>query len=106
MVVAITGSVGKTTAKEQIAGVLRTRHSVRASPGNRNSRMGVAASILGLPNRRVPGTQAVFGTWSALRSLAPRASYPGVLVARDRRGTPGRPRARHADGPPQTSPSC
>src|ERR1700733_14297270 len=39
-VVAITGSVGKTTTKEFVATLLRTRYRVCASPGNQNSQIG------------------------------------------------------------------
>lgn len=48
-IVGITGSVGKSSAKELIACVLSKRFSVRESPKSYNSEIGLALSILGLP---------------------------------------------------------
>lgn len=45
-VIAVTGSSGKTTTKEYIASVLRTRLSVVATIGNRNNELGVPLTIL------------------------------------------------------------
>jgi UDP-N-acetylmuramoyl-tripeptide--D-alanyl-D-alanine ligase len=45
-VVAITGSVGKTSTKEAIATVLGTKFSVRASLGNYNNEIGVPLTII------------------------------------------------------------
>lgn len=45
-IVAVTGSVGKTSTKEFIAAMLRTRFKVAASPGNSNSQVGVPLAIL------------------------------------------------------------
>ncbi len=46
-VIAVTGSVGKSTTKEAIAMVLRARFSVRSTSGNLNNEYGVPLSILG-----------------------------------------------------------
>src|SRR3989344_2401083 len=48
-VIGITGSVGKSSAKELIARVLSKRFAVRESPKSYNSEIGLALSILGLP---------------------------------------------------------
>lgn len=48
-VVGITGSVGKTSAKEAISGVLRQRFRVHHSPGNLNTEVGLPISILTAP---------------------------------------------------------
>ena len=48
-VIGITGSVGKSSAKELIARVLSKRFSVRESPKSYNSEIGLALSVLGLP---------------------------------------------------------
>ena len=48
-VVAITGSNGKTTTKEMIAAVLRTRFRVHATHGNRNNQVGVPLTLLAAP---------------------------------------------------------
>ena len=46
-VVAVTGSAGKTTAKEMIAEVLGTRYKVLTTPDNENNEIGVPRAILG-----------------------------------------------------------
>lgn len=46
-IVAITGSVGKTSAKEAITQVLKTRFSVRSSAGNYNNELGLPLTIIG-----------------------------------------------------------
>ena len=51
-VVALTGSNGKTTVKEMIAAILRTRGQVWATPGNYNNELGVPLSLLGLEPAR------------------------------------------------------
>src|SRR3989344_4961914 len=49
-IVAITGSVGKTSAKDAIAVVLATKFSTRKSEKSFNSEIGAPLTILGLPN--------------------------------------------------------
>lgn len=46
--VAVTGSMGKTTTKEFAAQVLQTEYSVYRSPGNRNNLFGLPLAIFGL----------------------------------------------------------
>lgn len=46
-IIAVTGSVGKTSTKDAIACVIRAQHSVRSSGGNMNNELGVPLSILG-----------------------------------------------------------
>ncbi len=48
-VVAVTGSVGKTTTKEMLAGLLSAGFAVGASAGNRNSTLGLPAEMLSQP---------------------------------------------------------
>ncbi len=50
-VVAITGSLGKTTTKELAAELLGTRYSVHATPGNLNNHWGLPLTLLGLEAR-------------------------------------------------------
>jgi UDP-N-acetylmuramoyl-tripeptide--D-alanyl-D-alanine ligase len=45
-IIAVTGSVGKTTTKEFIAGLLKNNYRVSVSPGNSNSQIGLPLSIL------------------------------------------------------------
>lgn len=49
-IIAVTGSVGKTTTKDAIYAVLKGYHSARKSEKSYNSDIGVPLSILGLPN--------------------------------------------------------
>jgi UDP-N-acetylmuramoyl-tripeptide--D-alanyl-D-alanine ligase len=49
-VVAITGSSGKTSAKEMIRAVLATRYRVHATSGNLNNLVGVPLTLLGAPD--------------------------------------------------------
>jgi UDP-N-acetylmuramoyl-tripeptide--D-alanyl-D-alanine ligase len=48
---AITGSAGKTTTKDFTAAILARRLSVEKTPGNQNSQIGFAMSIVNLPRR-------------------------------------------------------
>ncbi|MFH0831140.1 MAG: UDP-N-acetylmuramoyl-tripeptide--D-alanyl-D-alanine ligase [Parcubacteria group bacterium] len=80
-VIAITGSVGKTSSKDAIAAVLAQRESVRASEGNYNNELGLPLTILG---ERSPG-RSVLGWWKLLRRADKLArggeqSYPKVLI--------------------------
>ncbi len=47
-VVAVTGSNGKTSTKDMISQVLRSRYSVRCTQGNYNNEIGVPLTVLGL----------------------------------------------------------
>lgn len=49
-VVGITGSVGKTTVKDLLAAVLRTRFETVASPGNFNTEVGLPLTLLNGPD--------------------------------------------------------
>lgn len=80
IVVGVTGSVGKSSAKEAIALVLSKNFSVRFSPGNYNNEFGLPAAILGIPS---PGRS--LGRWCAalfhsFMILLRLESYPEVIV--------------------------
>jgi UDP-N-acetylmuramoyl-tripeptide--D-alanyl-D-alanine ligase len=45
-IVAVTGSVGKTTTKDLITTLLKTKYRVASSPGNHNSQIGLPLTIL------------------------------------------------------------
>jgi UDP-N-acetylmuramoyl-tripeptide--D-alanyl-D-alanine ligase len=47
-VIGVTGSVGKTTAKETLAAVLATRFATLKNPGNRNNEIGLPLTLLEL----------------------------------------------------------
>ncbi len=78
-VVAVTGSVGKTTTKELIAAMLAGQFKLRAATGSYNSEFGVPLTIIDQP---VP--KSVIGwlhvMWRAVRLLVQRHEYPEVLV--------------------------
>ncbi|MEX1113174.1 MAG: UDP-N-acetylmuramoyl-tripeptide--D-alanyl-D-alanine ligase [Patescibacteria group bacterium] len=78
-VVAVTGSVGKTTTKELTAAMLASRYRIRKTEGNYNTEIGVPLTVLGqrLP-RSVVGWPVVFA--KGLAGLAGLQDYPEVLV--------------------------
>lgn len=67
-VVAITGTNGKTSTKEMVAAILRTRFHTAATPGNLNNLIGVPLTILGAPD----GTEALV--------VEAGASVPGEIA--------------------------
>jgi len=75
-IVAITGSVGKTSAKEAIALVLASKYKVRTAYKNYNNEFGVPLTILGMksPERNLFGWLALF--WKSYFVK----DYPEVLV--------------------------
>lgn len=80
-VVAITGSVGKTSTKEAVATVLRPDHRLRASEGNYNNAFGVPLTIIGCPSpgRSVIGWLLVL--WRGVAQwLFTNKAYPSLLV--------------------------
>ena len=48
-IIGITGSVGKTSAKEAVRAVLSGSHPLMASPRNMNTEIGMPLAVLGLP---------------------------------------------------------
>lgn len=81
-VVGITGSVGKTSAKEAVAAVLSRRFVVRKSPKNYNNEIGVPLAIIGFedsPGRSLLGWTAVFARAFKILLMRDR-NYPEILV--------------------------
>lgn len=76
-VVAITGSVGKTTTKHAVAHVLRAHHTVLESPGNLNTDIGMPLSILEL---KAPTSPLGWATTIAKALLYKPETYPQILV--------------------------
>ncbi len=79
-VIAVTGSVGKTSAKEAVYAALKDYRRVRRSRGNFNNELGVPLAVLG-DWRKIEGPLfwarvMVFG----VRRLLFRAEYPEILV--------------------------
>jgi len=80
-IIGITGSVGKTSAKEASLAVLESKFPSRASIKNYNNEFGLPLSIIGSdsPGKNPFGWLAVF--LKALRLVVLKdGSYPGVLI--------------------------
>ncbi len=80
VVVAITGSVGKTSTKEAVFTVLAKKYKVRRSISNYNNEIGVPLTILGVdnPSRSIWQWVKVFIKFLSL--LFYRQDYPEILV--------------------------
>ncbi|MBI4457826.1 hypothetical protein HY633_02585 [Candidatus Uhrbacteria bacterium] len=81
LVIGVTGSVGKSSAKEALGTVLRGKFDVRVSPKNYNNELGLPLAILGLPS----GGKSPFRWLSVLAGATSRRmfgikDYPKVLV--------------------------
>lgn len=80
-VIGITGSIGKTSAKEAVYALLKTKFDVRRSTKNYNNELGVPLSILGIdsPGRSISGWLNIL-----IKSLKlifkTDASYPKILI--------------------------
>lgn len=80
-VITVTGSVGKTSAKQAICLVLRGRFSVRGGAKNYNNELGVPLTVLGLqsPQKSLIGWLKLFALGFYL-SLFKKSDYPKILV--------------------------
>lgn len=80
IIVGITGSVGKSSAKEAVALVLSKNFTVQSSPGNYNNEFGLPAAILGIasPGRSILSWLQAFVT--SLFVVLRIRPYPEVLV--------------------------
>jgi len=80
-VIAITGSVGKTSSKEAIAQILATKFRVRKTASNYNNEIGVPLTILGAsksPGKNILGWLNIF--IKALSLLIFPIKYPQKLI--------------------------
>jgi UDP-N-acetylmuramoyl-tripeptide--D-alanyl-D-alanine ligase len=78
-VVAITGTVGKTTTRELTSAMLSSQFRVRSSRENYNSEFGVPLTILDRPVAR-SARQWLSVFWHGVRLIARRQDYPEILV--------------------------
>ncbi len=80
VVIAVTGSVGKTSVKDAIFAVLKNHKKTRKSEKSFNSEIGVPLSVLGLPNA---WNNPVLWFWNIVEGLFLALfskNYPEVLV--------------------------
>ncbi len=79
-VVAVTGSVGKTTTKSAISVVLQKKFRVRENIKSYNNEIGVPLTILGFesPGASLFGWLSLFFSW--VRQMIGGADYPQILV--------------------------
>src|SRR3989344_4004543 len=81
-IVGITGSVGKTSAKEAVAAVLQNKFTVRSSAKNYNNEVGLPLTIIGVektPGKSIWGWAAVFLKAKKLILMRDK-NYPQILV--------------------------
>lgn len=80
-IVGITGSVGKSSAKEAIGTVLSKRFSVRRSQKNYNTEIGLPLAVLGLPSGDRSAVKWLGTLWRAWKKAAFKdPDYPKILV--------------------------
>jgi UDP-N-acetylmuramoyl-tripeptide--D-alanyl-D-alanine ligase len=80
-IIAVTGSVGKTTTKDAIAHLIGgVTHKVRRSEKSFNSEIGVPLTILGLPNRWRSISGWFINLLSGLKQIIIPVDYPDTLV--------------------------
>ncbi len=79
-IIAVTGSVGKTSTKDAIYAVLSRGHHVRKSAKSFNSELGVPLTILGLPNRWRSATGWLMNLVEGFLLVLKRREYPDWLV--------------------------
>lgn len=78
-VVAITGSVGKTSTKEMIASVLSTKYNVLKTEGNLNNQIGLPLTLLQLKNHTAVVVELGIGFPGEMDKIA-RSAMPTIAV--------------------------
>jgi UDP-N-acetylmuramoyl-tripeptide--D-alanyl-D-alanine ligase len=80
-IVGVTGSVGKSSAKEAIGAVLGTRFQVRTSPKNFNTEIGLPLTVLDLPTGGKSAVRWLGILWKGwMTSMTKDKTYPAMLV--------------------------
>ncbi len=94
-IIGITGSVGKSSTKEAVLSVLKTKKSVRANRGNLNNELGLPLTILGDYDYYREDSKRKTGFWfkvifeGVAGLLKRRKDYPEVLVLEYGANKPG-----------------
>jgi len=79
-VVAVTGSVGKTSTKDAIAKVLEKKFRVRKSKKSYNSELGVPLAIIGAESGWDSIYMWLVAFWKGVAAIVTRENYPEILV--------------------------
>ncbi len=90
LIVAITGSVGKTSTKDAIFAVLKAKYRIRRSEKNYNTEIGVPLTVLGIPHygRNIFRWLSAF-IRVAIRVLIRDQNFPEILVLEMAADRPG-----------------
>ncbi|MCL5017444.1 MAG: UDP-N-acetylmuramoyl-tripeptide--D-alanyl-D-alanine ligase [Patescibacteria group bacterium] len=88
-VIAITGSVGKTSAKEAIFSILNNSRSVRANYGNFNNELGLPLTILGDYDKISGKLFWIKVIFRSIMGLVFRLQYPEILILEYAADKPG-----------------
>jgi UDP-N-acetylmuramyl pentapeptide synthase len=80
VIVAITGSVGKSSAKEAIALVLASKFSVRKNEENYNNEIGIPLTIIGAKSGKCSLWKWFMVVWCWIKTLFFFRKYPEILV--------------------------
>jgi len=78
-VVAITGSVGKTSTKDMIASVLSEKYKVLKSPGNLNGQIGLPLNILSLKDEEIMVLEMGMNDFGQIKKLS-HIAKPNIAV--------------------------
>ncbi|MDD5172669.1 MAG: UDP-N-acetylmuramoyl-tripeptide--D-alanyl-D-alanine ligase [Patescibacteria group bacterium] len=91
LVIGITGSVGKSSAKQMISLILKDQMDIRESKGNYNNEIGVPLTIIGIsksPGKNVLGWFRVF-IFALIKIIFKKRFYPKILVLEMAADRPG-----------------
>lgn len=88
-IIAITGSVGKTSTKDAIYAVLAKNLHVRKSEKSFNSEIGVPLTVLGLGNAWSDPFKWMSNVWQGLKLLWSKEKYPECLILEVGADAPG-----------------
>ena len=79
-IIAITGSVGKTSTKDAVAAVLKSKFSVRESQKSYNSEIGVPLTIIGAETGWHKPSKWLAAIFKGMVLLLKKKKYPDILV--------------------------